>query len=136
MENQQKVYKYDDFVNRNSDPDNKFPKTTDPISGVVSYVYVYTDLDIAFVKVEFPWLGLYINSITVRESPRQPNKLWVQLPAFKTGKRWTKPLELRNDSQLKDIIFRAALRAYCVYFNQVDTDDEDKIEQFINYHNP
>jgi hypothetical protein len=79
-------------------------------------VYAKTEKGIYYVKVTFPELHMYINSITVRQSTKYPDgELWVQMPAFRIGSRWVKPLEFSSDSQLLILIKDAALRAVDAY---------------------
>lgn len=58
---------------------------------------------IHYVKVIM--LGLYISGITVRPSPKFPEKgLWVQMPSYKLGAIWKRYIEFDNESSLKDIM--------------------------------
>lgn len=75
-------------------------------------VYTKTVKDVYYVKVTFPELHMYINSITVRQSIKYPDgELWVQMPAFRIGSRWVRPIEFSSDSQLQVLIKDAVLRA-------------------------
>ncbi len=66
--------------------------------------------DILYIKIAIPSLELYMNSFTVRPSPKFDG-LWFQTPAFLMGKRWVKPLEFRNGSRLLDLMQDEAMRA-------------------------
>lgn len=83
---------------------------------IQAQVYAKTEKGVYYAKVSFPSLKLYINSITARKSTKFPDgELWIQMPAFKVGNRWIKPLEFSNDSQLQIIIKDAVLRAVDEY---------------------
>ncbi len=62
------------------------------------------------VKVNFPDIELFINSISVRRSPRYGD-LWVQMPAFKRGNGYIKPIELTKESVLRKKIESLVLEA-------------------------
>jgi hypothetical protein len=89
------------------------------ISDMEAEVYTKNDKGVYYVKVSFPSVGMYINSITVRPSSKYPGGLWVQMPAIKLG-RWIHVIEFKNGSQLQDLIRDAALRA-------VDAHNRDSI---------
>jgi hypothetical protein len=55
-----------------------------------------------YVKVEI--LGMYISGITVRNSPKFPEKgLWVQMPSYQSGATWKRYIEFSKQSPLKVI---------------------------------
>ena len=103
------------------------------LKGATSTVYHVTEANIAFVKVDFPELGMYINSITIRPNPRDPEKLWVQMPKFRAGSRWISPLEFKTDSVLRKLVIWYSLYAYFVEFDYGTTED---VENFIDKHFP
>ena len=70
----------------------------------VQAIVYHTLNGVYFVKISF--FGMYINSITVRESPKYPESgLWVQLPSFldRKGKR-TYHVEKNPNSKLWKLI--------------------------------
>lgn len=68
------------------------------------------------VKVGFPDIGFYIGSMTVRPSPRYPEKgLWVQPPKYQTNGKWISPLEFTKESPLWRLIESAARLAVDQY---------------------
>lgn len=71
---------------------------------------------IYYIKIAIPSLGMYMNSFTVRPSNKY-EEMWFQTPAFLVGRKWTKPIEFRGDSELQDLIKDAALRAVEQYNN-------------------
>lgn len=80
--------------------------------------------NIFYIKVDIPSLGMYINSITARQSPKHDN-LWVQMPAFWAGK-WVKPIEFRGSSEFKDLMEDLALRAVEEYNDEhIEYEDVD-----------
>ncbi len=102
---------------------------------VTSKVYAWTVNDISYVKVDFPELGMYINSITIRPNPRDLESLWVQMPKFRTGgPKWIEPLEFRGDSFFREIIIRNALKAYFEYHDGDFTNQG--LEKFIKENFP
>lgn len=68
------------------------------------------DKKILYVKVSVPSLRMYINSCTVRPSPKY-NDLWFQMPAFLMGAKWVKPIEFNGASEFLDLIKDEAMRA-------------------------
>lgn len=85
------------------------------ISDLQATVYHKNDKGTYYVKITCSAIGMYINSITVRPSPKYPGQLWVQMPAIYLGKRWIHVIEFRNDSQLQQLFQDAALRAVDAY---------------------
>jgi hypothetical protein len=87
------------------------------ISAMEAEVYTNSkDTGIYYVKITFPNIGMYINSITVRPSPYHPGEQWVQMPAKPVGpNRWIHVIEFKNGSQLQDLMRDAALRAVDAY---------------------
>jgi hypothetical protein len=84
------------------------------VSDIQADVYHKNDKGTYYVKLSFPSIGMYINSITVRPSSKNPNGMWVQMPAMKLG-RWIHVIEFKSDSQLQVLFHDAALRAVDVY---------------------
>lgn len=70
-----------------------------------------------YCKVDFPDLGMYINSITVRPSQNYDG-LWVQVPKFKIFTTWIAPLEFSKSSPLWDLMHDAVLRAVDAYAHE------------------
>lgn len=96
------------------------------MSDMSANVYHQNDKGVYYVKVNFPKLGLYINSWTVRTSTRNPGgELWVQPPAMFLGRRWIKVLEFRNDSQLLDLVKDEILRAVDQYEREKEVPDDE-----------
>lgn len=102
-------------------------------TAITAEVYAQNDKGVYYVKVAIPSLAMYINSITVRQSTKF-DELWVQMPAFRIGSRWTKPLEFRGDSQLLSIIKDTVLRAVDAFShaNKVTDLDLDNIEEKLS----
>lgn len=73
--------------------------------------------DIFFVKISFLDVGFYINSITVKHSPKYPEKgLWVQPPKYTYKGQWKQHLEFSGDSSFWKLIEEVTLKAihdYC-----------------------
>ena len=67
------------------------------------------------VKVSINDIGVYINSITVQPSTKQPDELWVQSPRFNIRGRWVWPLQMQKDSPLWQLIEKLALEAVAKY---------------------
>lgn len=96
-----------------------------------SNVYAWTENDISYIKVDLPEIGMYVNSITIRPNPRDPEKLWVQMPKFSTGKsKWTEPLEFQGNSVLREKLIKHALKAYYEY--HIGDGSHDDVIEFIN----
>lgn len=68
------------------------------------------DKKVLYVKVYIPSLLMYINSCTVRPSPKFGN-LWFQMPAFLVGSKWVNPIEFNGASEFQDLIKDEAMRA-------------------------
>lgn len=82
---------------------------------IVAEIYTQNAKGVYYAKVSIPSVGLYVNSITIRDSPKYPEKgLWLQWPAFMAGS-WIKPVEWSNDSQLKVLLEDAVWRALDAY---------------------
>ncbi len=97
------------------------------ISDMNAVVYTKNDKGVYYVKVSFPYVGMYINSITVRPSTKNPSELWVQMPAMKLGK-WIHVIEFKNGSELQDLIRDAALRAVDAYNLESILPDDIEVE--------
>ena len=67
------------------------------------------------VKVSINDIGVYINSITVQPSAKQPDELWVQSPRFNIRGRWVWPIQMQKDSPLWKLIEKLALEAVAEY---------------------
>lgn len=63
------------------------------------------------VKVSFPDVGMFINSITVQPNPKAPDKLWVQQPRYFHKGKWVWPVQLDKSKELWPLIERLALEA-------------------------
>lgn len=68
------------------------------------------DNNTLYIKVGIPSLRMYINSCTVKPSPKYGG-LWFQMPAFLVGGKWTKPIEFSGDSEFQDLLKDEAMRA-------------------------
>ena len=68
------------------------------------------DKHILYIKVSIPSLRIYINSCTVRPSPKFGD-LWFQMPAFLVGSKWIKPIENEGSSEFIDLLKDEAMRA-------------------------
>ena len=78
---------------------------------ITSEVYAMNrDSNTLYIKFHIPSLRMYINSCTVKPSPKYGG-LWFQMPAFKVGTKWTKPIEFVGDSELLDLFKDEAMRA-------------------------
>lgn len=66
-----------------------------------------------FVKIDFPEIGLYINSFKVMPSPKQKERgyWWVQPPAYPWFGKWRNHIEFSNNSTLWLLIERLAIEA-------------------------
>jgi hypothetical protein len=84
------------------------------------------------VNVGFPDIGFYIGSITVRPSPKYPERgPWVQPPKYQAKGKWISPLEFSKDSTLWPLIETAAREAVSAYNNQdviVTAEDVDNFD--------
>jgi hypothetical protein len=81
-------------------------------SQIEAEVYHKTANGVYLAKVYLPGAGMYINSITVRPSPRYPEKgLWLQMPYAYWGKQPKRHVEFRSNSKLKTLIEDAVWRA-------------------------
>ncbi len=107
-------------------------------SPAIGKVYHVSEIsEIAYIKVDFPEFGFYINSITIRENPRNPGMLWLQMPKFKTyGSKWTAPLEFSNDSPLYKRVVEAAQLAYFRSFYSEEGSGREEFEQFLEENFP
>ena len=74
-------------------------------------IYHRTAQGVLYAKVDFPDIGYYMNSITVRSSEKNKNNLWVQAPAIPYRGKFIKPNEFESDSPLWSLIEDAVLRA-------------------------
>lgn len=72
------------------------------------------DKNILYIKVYIPSLRMYINSCTVKPSPKYGG-LWFQMPKFLIGKKWVSPIEFVGDSAFQDLIKDEAMRAVDLY---------------------
>lgn len=78
---------------------------------ITAEIYHQNAKGVYYAKVSIPSIGIYINSITIRESPKYPEKgLWLQWPVFFTG-GWIRPVEWSKASQLKILLEDAVWRA-------------------------
>lgn len=68
------------------------------------------DKHILYIKVTIPSLRIYINSCTVRPSPKFGD-LWFQMPAFLVGTKWVKPIETNGVSDFVELLKDEAMRA-------------------------
>ena len=69
-----------------------------------------------YVKIHLKGLGFYINSISVKPSPRYPEKgLWVQLPKYHVNGKWISPIEMNGNSHLWRRVEEACRKAAGVW---------------------
>ena len=75
-------------------------------ANIHAQVYAQNAKGVMYVKVHFADLNLYINSFTVRPSPRyaEKGKLWVQPPKFAIYGKWVTVLEFVNGAALWSLI--------------------------------
>ena len=71
--------------------------------------------DVYLVKVDFPDVGMFVNSITVQPSPKNPSKIWVQQPRFFSKGFWIWPLQFRKAAPLWKLLEKLALEAVDKY---------------------
>ena len=78
---------------------------------ITAEVYATNKLkNILYVKIYIPSLRMYINSCTVRPSPKFGG-LWFQMPWFKIGGKDTYPVEFNGPSEFKSLMEDEAMRA-------------------------
>lgn len=82
---------------------------------ITASIYHKTTKGILYAKVSFPDIGLHVNSISVRQSPRSSTGLWVQPPAIPNRGKFIKPMEFERTSFLWSLIEDAVLRAVDEY---------------------
>jgi hypothetical protein len=88
--------------------------------GLSASIYKKTDSGVYYCKLHFSVFGMYVSGITVRESPKFPEKgLWVQMPFYGNFKAY---IEFANDSQLYPYIKDLVLQAVNDYEANVDID--------------
>lgn len=91
--------------------------------------YSSADGGFHYVKFFFPTLGLYIDSFSVRESPKHPDKgLWVQPPAIPNNGKFVKPMEFLKGSPLWPILEAKARAAVDEKDTLFPTDEDLKPE--------
>lgn len=67
---------------------------------------IYTKVkEFHYVKVEID--GVFISGIKVSRSAKFPDKLWIQMPAYKQGSKWKRYIEIANDSKFGQAIYDA-----------------------------
>ena len=83
----------------------------------VYYTFVNSkrNTTVYLVKVSLNDIGVYINSITVQPSPKQPDTLWVQTPRFNIKGKWVWPVQIQKVSPLWLLIEKLALKAVAEY---------------------
>lgn len=93
------------------------------MTDVTAQVYAFnSQKNIMYIKVHIPSLRMYINSCTVRPSPKY-NNLWFQMPSFLAGK-WVNPIEFSGDSFFLDLIRDEAMRAADSYIRDNKLNDQ------------
>lgn len=101
---------------------------------IAARVYHIRD-GIYYVKVELADLGMYISGITVRESPKFPEKgLWVQMPGYQIGKtkKYKRYVEFRPNSPTRSSIEEAARKAVAEYEPVItDLDQEVNLDDIF-----
>ena len=63
------------------------------------------------VKVSLKDVGIYINSITVQPSTKDPTTPWVQAPRFNIRGKWVWPLQMDTNEQFWLMVKSLALKA-------------------------
>lgn len=82
-----------------------------------------------WVKIHFPELKLYVNSIRVSPSIKYPNKeMWVQPPKMPIYGRWITVMEFENGAPLWQLIHDEALRAVDLFQREQLTPDDLPID--------
>jgi len=84
---------------------------------ITARVYKQSAKGVMYVKVDFPDLGMYINSFTVQQSQKYEG-LWVQPPKSCVYGKWITILEFSKTSPLWDLIQDAVLRAVDAYSHE------------------
>lgn len=106
------------------------------VGDMAAEVYAKNEKGVYYVKVSFPTIGMFINSITVQPSPKFPEKgLWVQMPRIYIG-RWKHVIEFRNDSPLRDLIHDAALLAVDQYQRDEDVVADLDVDEIFDKQKP
>jgi hypothetical protein len=97
-------------------------------------IYADNGDDICYARVDLPELGMFVNSITIRPNPRNPDKLWVQMPKFRIGpSRWIAPLEFKTGSVIREIVVKQALTAW---YETYGPEGDESLREFIDKHYP
>lgn len=68
-------------------------------------------LHVYLVKVSFPDIGVFINSITVQPNPKALDKLWVQQPRYFYKGKWVWPVQMDKNKAVWPLVERLALKA-------------------------
>lgn len=78
-----------------------------------------------YVKIHLKGLGFYINSISVKPSPRYPEKgPWVQLPKYYVNGKWISPIEMNGNSHLWRRVEQACRAAAEIWQNHEQIESE------------
>ena len=81
--------------------------TEDDIS---AQVYFTSPNNVHYVKIEL--FGMFISNITVRRSIKSfDGQWWLQMPTYQQGDKWKRIIEFRPESQLKNLITEACIKA-------------------------
>ena len=104
----------------------------DPEAAEAHVYYDFTNTKghhVYLVKLSLKDAGIYINSITVQPSSKDPTRPWVQAPRFNIKGKWIWPLQIEKEKQLWKLIQSLALQAVTEFsgakgqtFSAVDTD--------------
>ena len=93
-------------------------------------VYKKSAKGVMYVKVDFPDLGVYINSFTVQPSQKYEG-LWIQPPKSCVYGKWITIVEFSKISPLRELIDDAINRAVDDYQHEVSDatvlDDADPV---------
>jgi len=94
--------------------------------GLSATVYKKTEQGVYYCKLHFSIFGMYISGITVRESPKFPEKgLWVQMPFYGKFKAY---VEFTNDSKLYPVVKDLVLEAVSKF-----DEDQDIVDDIDNF---
>ena len=79
--------------------------------------YAHASEGVIYVKVAI--FGLYLNSITVKVSPKYPEKgLWVQFPKYSVKGAWIAPIECNPNGGLWKLIEKKCREAAAPHFTE------------------
>ncbi len=96
------------------------------LDDIQAWVYHVNSEGTYYVKLDIQ--GIYISDITVKISPKYPEKgLWVQMPSYRKGVSWKKIIEFNPDTSAKRGIETKALQAVEDYKNSNKHIEKDQV---------